>query len=116
MTLFWSDPALMIATMLKELLLAVGLGLVSIALTAKDGRIKHLAGVGVMIILSVLPDALVAVNLRFSHIDWRIKFSLPDYFRGQAPMFVLRISIGYLIGVAIWVKKIRAKPLSRPGE
>ena len=109
MGLFSLDPGMTIIVILKELLLAAGLGLLSIALTAKKGRMNHLAGVGVMIILSVLPDALVGIHLWYSHINPIVKMNLPAYLRLNTPWFILRICVGYLIGVAIWRKKISTK-------
>lgn len=111
MGLFSWDPGMAIVVILKELLLAVGLGVLSISLTAKKGRMNHLAGVGVMIILSVLPDVLAGIDLAYSHImpDLPGKTSLPAYFRGYTPMFIVRICVGYLIGMVIWRKKISTK-------
>ncbi len=111
MGLFSWDPGLAIVVILKELLLAVGFGLLSIVLTAKKGRMKHLAGVGFMIVLSVLPDALAGIDFAYSHIlpDLPVKTSFAAYFRGYTPMWIARICVGYLIGMAIWRKKISAK-------
>ena len=103
-----------IVALFKELLLALGCGLLAIALSARKGRTNHLAGVGLMIVFSVLPDALAGIDLRYSG-AMPVEINLPAYFRLSAPMWIVRICVGYIIGALIWRKK-RAKPLSRPTE
>jgi hypothetical protein len=92
---------------LKELPVAIGLGVLSIVLTFSHGKTNRLAALGIMIILSVVPETLVAFYMQMTDmLGSDLKINVLTYLRSQAIVFVIRIAAGYIIGETLWRKRI----------
>jgi hypothetical protein len=89
-------------TMVKEIVIAIGLGVLSITLTLKDGKVNRLAALGIMIVLSVVPDILIVGFLRLpAPYGVDLQGSWLPYFRTKAGLYLIQILVGYILGAAL---------------